>query len=104
MDFTHLPAVTNAFAGRGKKLAYDTITGHGSESLASRSALSKLGQNFLMTDHTIVAFTCKLYGDVSVNEVRSAQASQLPPTQDALEQHVLCANYQAAIWRRALIL
>ena len=79
------------------------------------------------------AFTCQLYEKKSydsVNEVRifikdnhklinyafilfqvwyqlfcsrSAQASQLPPSNDALKQHILRANYQAAVWRRALI-
>ena len=32
----------------------------------------------------------------------SLQSSSLPPTLDALSMHVRCANYQAAIWRRAL--
>ena len=29
-------------------------------------------------------------------------SSQLPPTKDALSKHTSLANYQAAIWRRAL--
>ena len=33
---------------------------------------------------------------------RSAQSTSLPPTRDALVLHVRRANYQAAVWRRAL--
>ena len=57
-------------------------------------------------------FICALYGPPehsSVNDLRydmfclkAAQCSQLPPTKDALQKHVLRANYQAAIWHRAL--
>ena len=27
---------------------------------------------------------------------------QLPPTKDELTQHIICANYQAYVWKRAL--
>ena len=58
-------------------------------------------------------FVCCLYGSkrhISVNSLRYAMfcagvslSTQLPPTQDALCQHVQRANYQAAVWRNALV-
>ena len=34
--------------------------------------------------------------------IKSAQGENLPPTQDALLEHVQRANYQAGVWSRAL--
>ena len=49
------------------------------------------------------------YDTNNINAVRyalfcakAAESSHLPPTQDALEQHIQHANYQAAVWQRAL--
>ena len=56
-------------------------------------------------------FVCQLYGSKtnSSNDcryklfsVKGAQGDNLPPTQDALQIHVQRANYQAAVWVRAL--
>ena len=33
---------------------------------------------------------------------KQGQPQGLPPCQDALRNHTMCANYQAAIWRHAL--
>ena len=33
---------------------------------------------------------------------KQSQSRSLPPCQDGLNKHTLCANYQAAIWRNAL--
>ena len=54
---------------------------------------------------------CALYGYASgnINDVRytlfcskTGDSSNLPPTRDALQQHIHRANYQDAIWHRAL--
>ena len=55
---------------------------------------------------------CQLYGakgQSNINDLRykmlcvkAAQSSLLPPCRDALQKHILRANYQAAIWRQAL--
>ncbi|XP_062520620.1 uncharacterized protein LOC134195589 [Corticium candelabrum] len=56
-------------------------------------------------------FVCHLYGlptCTSVNEVRyelfriMVEAQQMPPTQDALRQHVLRVSYQSFVWKNAL--
>ncbi|XP_062504823.1 uncharacterized protein LOC134181571 [Corticium candelabrum] len=57
-------------------------------------------------------FVCHLYGlptCTSVNEVRyklfrmkCSKAQQMPPTQDALRQHVLRVNYQSFVRKNAL--
>ena len=55
---------------------------------------------------------CLLYGakTKSVNEARyeifctaSGAEQSMPPTKDALTEHLKRANYQCAIWRRALV-
>ena len=75
-----------------------------------------LGSHFILVSQLmklLEAFTCRLYGrhaSMSINDIRyqqfcarAVQSSQLPLTQDALLQHMLRANYQAAIWRRSLV-
>ena len=49
------------------------------------------------------------YNSANVNAVRcalfcakGADSTLLPPTRDALHQHILTANYQAAVWVRSL--
>ena len=56
---------------------------------------------------------CTTYGHKqqhNVNELRyylfgslTADPSILPPCQDASYKHIMCSNYQAAIWRRSLL-
>ena len=61
------------------------------------------------------SFTCRLYAPkttvTKVDELRYClfaskkghiEPHQLPPCADALHKHILCANYQTAIWRRSL--
>lgn len=56
-------------------------------------------------------FVCLLYGSVTttVNEARyklfgsGVSEQSLPPTQDALNLHIMRATYQTAIWRRTLV-
>ena len=57
-------------------------------------------------------FVCTLYGSQFLEDVielryqlicfRASQAHELPPTMDVLQKHILCCNYQAFIWRKAL--
>ena len=47
-------------------------------------------------------FRAALYLRYDMFCLKAAQSSQLPPSKDALQKHVLRANYQAAIWHRAL--
>ena len=57
------------------------------------------------------SFISAMYGytSLSLNGVRyalfcakGADSLQLPPTDDAFQQHLLRANYQSAVWRQAL--
>ena len=57
-------------------------------------------------------FVCQMYGFPKLEEVdecryslfctKNKQSHNLPPCQDALMKHTQRANFQAAIWRRAL--
>ena len=101
---------TSAFKRRGKKT--------GLQLLQSNSQLcdgiQRLGGTFNVSDDLITVcetFVCQLYGSKtnSINDcryelfsVKGAQGDNLPPTQDALQMHVQRANYQAAVWVRAL--
>ena len=62
----------------------------------------------------IKSFVCHMYGckDVSVDELRcklycknagKIACDQLPTCTDALELHLMRANYQARIWRESLL-
>ena len=102
---------TSAFFGKGKKIAMSLLE----DKEEARRAMRMLGQSFEVTDELFglcEKFTAALYGKDEfgcIDEVRYAlfcmknQSSQyLPPTQDALKKHTMRANYQAAIWKRAL--
>ncbi|XP_065189441.1 uncharacterized protein LOC135820064 [Sycon ciliatum] len=77
--------------------------------------MSRLGQSFTVDASLLAAcetFTCRLYGfpdSTEINAVRykllcanATTPERLPPSQNALKQHVHRANYQAAVWRGAL--
>ena len=79
--------------------------------------LNLLGSSFDISDQLCKmceAFVCRLYGSkvyTTINNLRyhmfatkAAQGHQLPPTQDALKQHIRRANYQAGVWLCALLL
>ena len=75
-----------------------------------------LGKSWELDDELaadLKKFVCRLYGHKlsSVNELRykmycskngKIESEMLPPCQNALKQHMLHANYQSAVWRRAL--
>ena len=102
---------TSAFCGKGKAAALALIE----KDQDSRKPLQMLGDSFEESPELFSQceqFTVKLYGIdhvESVNEaryflfcVKSHQSHQLPPSQNALKQHIKRANYQAALWKRAL--
>ena len=106
---------TSAFFGRGKKNGYNIVTKDIAVKQRAIDVLGLLGQDFVLPSavfQELEAFTCWLYEEfqvTSIDEVRYqlfssklSSSTQLPPTQDALRQHMLRANYQCGIWRRAL--
>ena len=75
-----------------------------------------LGQQIPVQEHvqaSVEKFVCKMYGSnaTDINDARyeafckapSVQTHTLPPTRDALLKHIARANYQAKIWKDALI-
>ena len=102
--------LVSSFGRRGKKVAFKLLaSGLG-------QATQLLGQDLEVPNSLLELcerFVCKLYGKVvatSVSDVRYSlfcQASRtsyedLPPTQDALFQHVLRSNFQAHLWKACL--
>lgn len=102
---------TSSFYGKGKRKFYH----HFNEDATSHRALASLGREFKVPSNVnsnIEKFVCKLYGvdTEKINEARyiiycspsRVTQQSLPPTKDELYLHIARANYQAAIWRRAL--
>ena len=100
---------TSAFHGKGKAKAFKIFQ----DCEHYQEAFKNLGQDFNVSDDvraSLEDFVCKLYGQrcSSVNEARyilfclkPLDEKSLPPTSDALFQHILRCNYQLAIHRRA---
>ncbi|XP_062513858.1 uncharacterized protein LOC134189559 [Corticium candelabrum] len=97
---------TSAFVGKGKTKIFRLA----SQSDCLRLAMTRLGCSLTPTEELFTEcekFVCHLYGlptCISVNEVRyklfrtkCLKAQQMPPTQDALRQHVLWVNYQSFV-------
>ncbi|KAG0727608.1 hypothetical protein GWK47_034280 [Chionoecetes opilio] len=112
-SFTGCDTVS-AFSGRGKLAALKLLMTHDH----FRNVFAKLGKEWQLTDEILKVleeFTCRLYVSQSeicdVNEMRyelfrvkdgNVDSGQLPPCQNCLHLHATRANYQAAIWHRAL--
>ncbi len=101
---------TSALVGRGKVKGFKLLTNNE----LFRRAMQQIGQSF-EADGVLEAgeqAICTLYGDSHEKEVNQLRHSmfgacttdptRLPPCQDAARQHILRANYQAAVWRRCL--
>ena len=104
----------SSLSGQGKLKALKIIL-HNDK---FRNVFSSLGSQWEVSTENLSAiqeFTCQLYKRNTkvkeVNELRyqmflckkgDVESSQLPPCEDALKQHTIRANYQAAIWRRSL--
>ncbi|KAK3731327.1 hypothetical protein QZH41_001755 [Actinostola sp. cb2023] len=102
---------TSSFAGKGKKVAVKICK---NDPVACQG-MALLGQSFEMDEvpfSECEKFACKMYGwpdQTDVNNcryvsfcARQSQSQSLPPCKYALQNHTKRANYQAAVWRRAL--
>ena len=101
----------SAFCTKGKK-ALDIVQ----MNPALRQTLGSLGERIPARQddlNKLEQFVCALYNDhmcQSVNELRyklfckskRLQSHQLPPTKDALENHLRRANYRSFLWTHAL--
>lgn len=102
----------SAFAGRGKVkplklMLNDSSYVHAFSQLENQTQIVDLLK--------IKSFVCHMYGykgDFSVDELRyklycknagKIACDQLPPCTDALELHLMKANYQARIWKESLL-
>ncbi len=113
---------TSALKGIGKVKPMKVLTKHPHFT----ASLSTLGDNWTVNDdlmNTFDAFTCIVYGNtriksvdkiryVKINDLCSAEGilptknidlGSLPPSRKSLEQHLLRANYQVAIWKNSHI-
>ena len=102
----------SAFSGKGKWKAVQLLLKN--ESYVTATA--QLGETWTLSDvtfNTIEALVCHLYGKKSHNvdllryELYCAKGGKvepegLAPCRSSLRLHVLRANYQAAVWRRAV--
>ena len=112
-SFTGCDTVS-AFGGKGKISAFKLMQ----KNTKYQDAFTQLGKQGSMPRdlfNVLQEFTCKLYAarcrNGTVNELRyqlfrakkgEVESGQLPPCEDCLFMHSLCANYQAGVWRRAL--
>lgn len=99
---------TSAFVGKGKRSVYSMAK----NDTKLTAVFQSLGASFEIDDvpPEIEWFVCKLYGSSkqSVEDARyelfcmkTNGERSIPPTKDALLQHVKRANYQTAVWRRS---
>ena len=87
---------TSALSRVGKKKAWKNIV----NSKVHQQHLVCVGQSpdvHSVTARKAEAFICSLYN------VSNRIQIQLPPTSDSLLQHIKRANYQAYVWRKALV-
>lgn len=102
---------TSSFSGKGKKGPLKLCMADRESCLT----MAMLGRSFSLDTTTFKRsekFVCKMYGKSDKDEVnecryllfcsKNQQSHNLPPCQDALIKHTQRANFQAAIWRRAL--
>lgn len=100
---------TSCFVGKGKLSCFKKLLGNPN----AATALGQLGVAFTLGDERkqLEEFVCHMYGTDStlVNEARynlfcstAPVERSLPPTQDALLQHMRRCAYQTKIWRSAL--
>ena len=101
---------TSSFTRRGKSASFKLVLG------GEASAMTSLGSTLEPEDQLLRScekFVCRMYGKESystVNDLRyhlfctSALKSyaDLPPTDDALLQHVKRSNFQAYLWKHCL--
>ena len=104
-----------AFAGRGKtgplkqlkkdEVAIDAFVQLGTSWNVDQSLTSKL-QKFTCRMYAASSKTCKvniLRHEMFLSKRGEVDSSTLPPCEDSLKQHIQRANYQAGVWRGALL-
>lgn len=100
---------TSSFYGKGKKSAFNSVK----ERPELIDALNSIGNDFSIDELApgIEELVCAIYNCKNISTVNQARfvifksgssEKALPPTENALEQHVKRANYQAKIWKSAL--
>jgi len=104
----------SAFCGRGKNKGLSCLK----RNMQFAESLAMIGKDFVISSDlssSVQKFVCCLYGSCSaagdINDVRYVQfvkkkgaveSQNLPPCSNCLQQHIARANYQAAVWHRAL--
>ncbi len=102
--------MTSKLAGIGKKTAWKIFQSHAKLLLGLGTSVDMCDSDLADTE----TYVCKLYDQhtlsKSINEVRASlfrsyksNIDKLPPTKDALHQHIKQANYQAHIWKQSLV-
>ena len=102
---------TSKFAGHGKKAAWKLM-----ENEEFCTAMKRLGDRFEPDNQTLKEVersVCQLYNFgqfTNNNQVRCAKwnrqttdVTKLPPCHDSVVLHIKRANYQTAVWKRALM-
>eukprot|EP00117_Sycon_ciliatum_P041007 scpid59101/ scgid0909/ len=99
----------SSFYGKGKKVPLELVK----KDASMVSAMAELGSSLIISQQQKInceAFVCQLYRS-DTKEINFARymslaadnPQKMPPTKDALIQHTLRANYQAYIWKAALV-
>ena len=103
----------SSFASKGKVAAFKLMQ----NSSKFSTVLAHISKQFGVSPETmdeIETFVCHLYGSktiTSIDELRyvtfcakkgNIESQNLPPCQNTLHKHIARANYQAAIWSRAV--
>ena len=105
----------SAFVGRGKtgplkqlkndEVAIDAFVQLGTSWNVGQSLTSKL-QEFTCCMYAASSKTCKvniLRHEMFLSKRGEVDSSTLPPCEDSLKQYIQRANYQAGVWRGALL-
>ena len=106
--------VTGSFANKAKPTWWKIFKEADENTISSLANLGTREQPSMMTMQAIEKLVCQLYiqGTTigSVAELRwllfrrkQAQSERLPPTQAALRQAIMRANYQALIWNNDIV-
>jgi hypothetical protein len=103
----------SAFHGKGKVKPMEILLKSTNE---IRQAMKSLGDSWSLSKATIKnleTFVCRIYGHTKIDDINEARfkdfcaktldEKRLPPTKDSLHLHFQRANYQARIYKLALL-
>ena len=108
--------VTSSFSGRGKRTAWNTWQAYDQLTAALSSIMQNpsedtISQALPVIERFVILLYDKCSTEMEVNAARQElftkgrEIENIPPTKDALQQHILRAEYQAAyVWNQALVL